>query len=325
MSTNTFTEKREAAKQAVADMHRQLGEQITTGSDWMAYLDFARRFHRYSPNNIGWMWAQWEQRKAFASIIRSIEVGLFGGPISEPMPELTLTAGFSKWKDMGGMVRKGEKALSVLAPFMVTDKDKIDPATGKPLKKVIGFVLKSRTFDISQVEGIEAPESPVTLLSGEGAPALWSALVRLAEAEGYTVEVAPIPGSANGFCNYLAKMIVVEASNDPAQQVKTLAHEVGHMLMHGMNKPFGMGDNVAEIEAESVAYTVLNMAGIDSAAYSFGYVGTWAKGQGDLIAATFERVADTAARIATFIEDGTLPNAKESKFYKTEQKEEVAA
>lgn len=314
---STFTEKREAAKAAVESMHSQIAEQLHTGADWVSYLDFARRFHRYSPNNVMWMWAQWEQRKRAIEIGRAIEVGFFGAPVTPVLPELTLTAGFSKWKDMGGMVRKGEKALSVLAPFTITDKDDLDE-NGKPRKKVIGFVLKNRTFDISQVDGVERPaESPVKLLTGDGPDGLWDGLVALAEHNGYSVSVVPVPGSANGRCIYGPKLIEIEVANEGAQRVKTLAHEIGHMLMHDPSVvPSRLPTDVIEVEAESVAYSVLASFGVDSADYSFGYVGAWSEGNGQKMAATLERVADCTARISTFLTDGTLPDAKEVKFYK---------
>lgn len=331
MSTKTtFADKRTEAREAVEKMHARIAEQVVTGSDWMTYLKFASKFHRYSPNNVMLMWMQWEERKIARQIVRALEAMFYGSPITEPLPDLSHTAGFSAWADMGGNVKKGEKALSVLAPFVITDKENLDPVTGKPMKRVIGFVLKNRTFDISQTEGIERPPAPAALLEGEGPEGLWDALVRLANAEGFSVTVEPVPGSANGFCNYTTKSIVVEEANDPAQQVKTLAHEVGHMLMHApdaLSLAFGFGfggsNAIREVEAESVAFTVMSLCGFDSADYSLGYVGSWAKGDTALIAATLERVANTAARIQTFIETGVLPDEKVSKFYADKAKAEA--
>ena len=58
--------------------------------------------------------------------------------------------------------------------------------------------------------------------------------------------------------------------------MKTLAHELAHALLHESC------DNraLAELEAESTAFVVCRVLGIDSGNYSFGYVATWA-GDGD--------------------------------------------
>jgi O-methyltransferase involved in polyketide biosynthesis len=56
--------------------------------------------------------------------------------------------------------------------------------------------------------------------------------------------------------------------------VKTLAHEIGHALLH---EQF---DNrvLAELEAESTAYVICQALGLDTSDYSFGYVAGWAGG-----------------------------------------------
>ena len=311
MTKMTFAEKKAQAKEAVEAMHAKLVSDVESGADWMAHLRFIKSLHAYSPRNAALLWVQWEDRKMARHIARMLEVAFYGSPVSPELPELSHCAGGQSWIDRGGMINKGEKGLSVLAPVLVNDKDDIDPATNKPRKKVIGFTLRSRTFDISQVHGVEAPPAMVNLLTGEGPKGAWDTLVRLAEAEGYRVEIQEVPGTANGFCRYNEKLIVVEARNEPAQQVKTLVHEIGHMLLHAPEVvPANMPRGVREVEAESVAYTVLSMLDFATDDYSLGYVGGWSKGDGALVAATVERVVNTATRIIGFMETGELPKAK---------------
>jgi hypothetical protein len=47
----------------------------------------------------------------------------------------------------------------------------------------------------------------------------------------------------------------------------------------------------AELEAESVAFTVCSALGLDTSSYSFGYLATWAKED------ALEMLKDSAARI----------------------------
>ena len=64
--------------------------------------------------------------------------------------------------------------------------------------------------------------------------------------------LAELPGTTNGDFTYALRRIRVESRNRPAQQVKTLAHELAHALLHE-----GGGDRaLAELEAESTAFVV---------------------------------------------------------------------
>lgn len=66
-------------------------------------------------------------------------------------------AGFNQWKDKGGQVRKGSKAIYVLVPMLV-DKEKGNKESGKVL---IGFKTQP-VFNLMQVDGIELPAEETT-------------------------------------------------------------------------------------------------------------------------------------------------------------------
>jgi hypothetical protein len=116
---------------------------------------------------------------------------------------------------------------------------------------------------------------------------------RLAGAAVIVVVCVPLPpdiqakdyldGSRNGDCNHSTKAIRVEVRNEPAQQVKTLAHELSHAILHGDD--FTGSREIAELEVESVAYIVCQNFGLDSGAYSFGYVASWIGGGPEAIKA----------------------------------------
>jgi hypothetical protein len=53
----------------------------------------------------------------------------------------------------------------------------------------------------------------------------------------------------------------------------------------------------AEIEAESVAYSLCQSAGLTTAVYSFGYVAHWSGGDPAAVKETAERVVTTARSI----------------------------
>jgi Zn-dependent peptidase ImmA (M78 family) len=95
--------------------------------------------------------------------------------------------------------------------------------------------------------------------------------VAVAEGIGYKVDLVALRGSRNGDCNFDSQLIRVRESLAPAQAIKTLAHELGHALLHNPRNGHVLDDRgLAELEAESVAYVVCDGLDIDSSAYSFG-------------------------------------------------------
>ena len=87
-------------------------------------------------------------------------------------------------------------------------------------------------------------------------------------------------GTKNGECRFGSRTIAIRGDIAPAQMVKTLAHELGHVILHNpedqtkrqIERP------IAELEAESVAYVLCRELGIDSGSYIFGYIAAWAGG-----------------------------------------------
>ena len=131
------------------------------------------------------------------------------------------------------------------------------------------------------------------LLEGEGA--LWDALAAQVVAAEFTVSRGDC-GSANGYTNFTARTVVVAEHLSGRQADKTLAHELGHVLL-GHEAQVVVDRDVAEIEAESVAYIVCNALGIDSASYSLAYVAGWSGGSVERIRRTAERVVSTAQAV----------------------------
>jgi antirestriction protein ArdC len=115
----------------------------------------------------------------------------------------------------------------------------------------------------------------------------------------------PLDGELNGDCHPVRKYIRVNANRSPAQQVKTLAHEIGHALLHSDPDGAAVHRSIKELEAESVAYVVCGKLGLDSSAYSFGYLAIWAAG-GESAAAAITQSAQRINRAARTILD-SLP------------------
>ncbi len=252
--------------------HPELIEQLTKGisnltssDEWQRYLDFQGKFHRYSFNNVLLIAAQ-------------------RGDASQ-------VAGFNAWKKMNRFVRKGEKAIWILAPMVYK---KANARDGEDDRVIRGFKFVP-VFDIAQTDGEELP-TVCNRLDGEDPGEHYAQLLGVARSIGFTVDDHEFASSANGDCNHLTRCIRVEARNTPAQRVKTLAHELAHAMLHEKHDSRAL----AELEAESVAYAVCKAFGIDAGEYSFGYLATWAGGGDEAIAAVkvlCHRIQDTVAAI----------------------------
>jgi antirestriction protein ArdC len=251
------------------ELLNQLAEgvaRLTASEAWQAWLRVQRRFHRYSWGN---------------ALLINLQ-----------RPNATQVAGFHSWLRLGRHVRQGEKGIAIFAPI-VHRVHAEDPVTGE--ESVIATSPKTfriaYVFDVAQTEGEELPSLPVSKLQGSDFDGLYPRLVEVAESIGLSVQNVDLDGSRNGDCNHDERRIRIEARNEPCQQVKTLAHELAHAILHG--ERHGLVREVAELEAESVAYVVCADLGIDSSQYSFAYLATWAGGSEE----TRRAISESAQRI----------------------------
>jgi antirestriction protein ArdC len=226
--------------------------------EWRRYLEFQSRFHRYSYANALLIAAQF--------------------------PAATQVAGYATWRRLHRVVKRGERAIWILAPIR---RRSAADAEGETVEPVRGFRAVA-VFDHSQTEGAPAPAAFVRLGGGDPGGA-YARLAAVAGSLGFSVEETRLSAGSNGDCSHARRLIRVEERNAPAQQVKTLAHELAHALLHEQFASRAL----AELEAESAAYVICAALGIDSGDYSFGYLATWAGGGADAVAA----IKSSCARI----------------------------
>lgn len=317
-------EARRAREAKLDELHERLTgavERLVSGPDWVRALAFAARFRSRSFNNTLLIWLQ--HMEAFET-----------GRVPEPFP--SYVAGYKQWEQLGRQVEKGQAGYQILAP--VTGRfASANPANaeswrrlGKGEKPRPGEVVRSKmvgvrpayVWDASQTAGEPIPEPPSPrLLEGEAPPGLWEGLAAQVEAAGFAVLRVPHEGmihGANGMADYTANTVAVRENMDSAAQVKTLAHELGHVLLHGPDAEEARRHRgIGEVEAESVALMVGAAHGMDTSGYTIPYVSTWAarvdgKEPAEVVKATGERVRKTALAILDRLDtaqlgDGTPP------------------
>lgn len=222
-------------------------------------------------------------------------------------PDATAVASYKTWQKAGRNVRAGEKALTILAPIFARQTEE-EKAENRP-RRLVGF-KGVPVFDISQTDGPEIVSAPVSRLQGDDFGIL-AHMIPIAEKDGWTVTFKSMDGihsdDLNGWCDYTGKQIVVREGLFAAQSAKTLAHEIGHKLLH--EGATGMDRGEKELEAESVAFLVLHHFGIDAGDYSFGYIAGWA---GDEAEKTLQRNASRVLKAANEIIDAILAATAEA-------------
>ena len=233
------------------------------------YLKFMSKFHSYSANNCILIMLQ--------------------------HPTATLVAGYRAWQKMKRQVRKGEKAIKIIAPCRYKADDEEEKI----------FFRVANVFAIDQTDGEELPTLGVSELNGnvEGYRQLFEALMAACPVP---VILEDLPGEAKGCYDETLKQITVQSGMSEAQTLKTLIHEMAHQMLHASHVEGSkeLDRETKEVQAESIAYAVCNYLGIDTAEYSFGYIAEWSSGKdAKELKASLETIRKTASRLIVSIDE----------------------
>ena len=233
-------------------------------------------------------------------------------------PDASHVAGYNDWKNnFHRHVKRDEHGIKILAPCPYkqrVEREKTGP-DGKPvteIEEVQRAAFKPVTvFDVSQTEGEPLPTLGVNELTGdvEHYPDFFEALKQAAP---FPVGFEEITTGAKSYCNYAEQRIAINEGMAEVQNVKTAIHEITHATLHNYYaekekeiQPEQRKDQrTREVEAESVAYTVCQHYGIDTADYSFGYIAGWSSDkQTKELKASLGTIRNTAAALITSIDE----------------------
>jgi hypothetical protein len=271
-------EARQMAKEKIEELAQEL-ERGQSGT-LKTYLSAMAKFPRYSVNNTLLILAQ--------------------------KPDAERCAGLRTWNRLGRYIRKGEHGIAILAPCV--KRPKRDTVTAKRAAQVrptraeeeeadevvVGF-RGAYCFDVSQTEGCPIPS--FAAVSGNPGP-YTERLAAFATGRGIKLEYSRRIAPALGAC--IDDTIVLLPDLPPAEQLSTLAHEVGHALLHPGDGREPISKTMRETEAEAVAFVVCQTLGLDSVAASADYLMLY-QGDTKTLAASLERIQRTAAEIITAI------------------------
>lgn len=228
-------------------------------------------------------------------------------PIAIQRLDATEVVGHRGWEALNRRIRNGGSLASILAP------DAYGPSvTGgkKPLSMDVAHHLKvlhafraASVSDSSRTVGKRGQQ--IVLPRARKPQHAFHKLEFVAGGLGCSVLLCKLPATKLGQCDYKRAQLRITTGLGPAEMVRVLAHEIAHVLLHHPRRlpPSEFNREVAEIEAESVAYIVCHALGIDSLQFSVRYITRWAGGSDRAI----KKVKRSAARInraATTVLDG---------------------
>lgn len=284
---------------------------IFTSEKYQEYISAMSKFPRYSINNC---------------IL-----------IASQLPEASLVCGFRKWQtEFNRTVNKGEHGIMILAPikgktevveevFDENNKAVVDENGNQKTEKVTREYQTFRpvyVFDVSQTSG-----DPLPTLASE----LNETVDSFEEMKSVLISISPVPvsfetinGGANGYYSPTAGKIVIDEHLPQLQMLKTMVHEIAHATLGHGSKEDKWDRQTKEVQAESVAYWVTQMIGLDTSDYSFGYISGWSKDKEvSELKESLDVIKQTADKLSSSIEEKIreLKKERESLPMVSEEKE----
>jgi hypothetical protein len=258
--------KVEQAKQIASNAIEQLRQALEAGHSerLTEYLAAMARFWRYSRSNVML--------------------------IASQRPNATHVAGFHAWHKLGRFVKKGEKGILILAPIIRKKAENNGEVEPDESSVAIGF-RAAWVYDISQTDGQPLPE----IGSVHGDPREYRERLAKFVAEQdialeYSDTIAPARGISQG------GKITLLPGQSPASEFESLAHELGHEMLHRGDRRISTTKRVRETEAEAVAFVICSAVGLDTGSSAQDYIGIWG-GDAKLLSESLEYVQRTATQI----------------------------
>ena len=266
------------AKQRVKKLLEELNEKIDnvqSSEDFKELLSYFSKFHSYSFNN------------------RIL--------IQSQCPKATKVAGYNKWKEIGRYVmpkkerkKKGVrvKPIRILAPqFYHKTVKKVDKTDTEEIKKIRKkarkyssykivnkndqIILKQKktyfkyvnVYDLSQTDGEPIPTLNMDM--SDDMPELLKPLKNHTIEQGINLKFnkpANDPKLTPGTQGYSEKgrVVINTEKNHLTEQASILIHELAHEKLHDFKERAELTTEIKEMEADAVAYVVLNHFNIEN-------------------------------------------------------------
>ena len=220
-------------------------------------------FHNYSLGNQLLAWVQ------------CLERGLPLGPL----------ATFPGWMAKGRPVQKGSKALSLWQPITVKTKGNPEDPTDEGAR-FTRFRLRAAWFVLAQTAGADVTPDPLPTWDAD----------RACQALGVArIPFASLDGNTQGYAQGRAIAINPVAG----LPLKTLCHELAHILLGHTEAGDETARGLREVEAEAVALCCLAALDLPGQAECRGYIQRWNQGGGAIPEKSAQKIMKVAGQILT--------------------------
>jgi hypothetical protein len=274
----------ERQRQALAKL--EAGYEAAAGeAGFRAYLRVVTHLYQYSPRNVALIFAQDDQA--------------------------TMVNSYDRWQAMGRQVKQGERGLKVSYPQHRWVPEE-DAATGQVERRqvLVGFGLGT-VFDVRQTAGDPIPEPPTpqeTFGTTEIAPEIDRRLSLHLIGSGMRLETGNCL-SARGFFRP-GEPGTPHTIRLAEGRLKTFMHEAAHVLIGHHEQGHAWDDKPRkELEAEGVAFAVMDYWGMDSSQYSFSYLASYGR-TADNLRQSMPVIAQTTRTLIELVE-GEQPDGEE--------------
>jgi|GEM_PF-351431 len=227
---NTSTPKK-TRKEQIQEISEKLEkglEELFDSDKYRDYLKCMSKFSSYSFNN---------------SLLIALQ-----------KPEASLVAGYQAWqKNFGRQVKKGAKAIRIIAPapFKKKEEQQVRDEHGNFKTEEVEVTIPAfkavPVFDVSDTYGDPLPTI--------GAEELLQSVDGFDDFMKAVAEIAPVPirydeikGGAKGYFSHSDQEIVINKGMSQSQTLKTAVHELAHALLHDVNEKTLTDEQRVEID-----------------------------------------------------------------------------
>jgi hypothetical protein len=259
-------------------------DSVQDSAEFKNMLQFLGKFHNYSYQN---------------SVLIQLQ-----------KPDASYVAGYKQWqKKFNRHVKRGEQAISILAPFSykktVIESKKVSGQIKKVEKEVKKLYFRPvSVFDISQTEGDPLPNFDISI--GDDYSRLYNPLAQYTEFKNVILTLKILPEALKGYST--GGKIVLNKILNQTERAGVLVHELGHELLHHDSK-CKLSREIKEMEAEAAAFVVMNHYGVDikSDKYLALYKESYDLKQ------SLKRIDNLASEIINYCDDYLLKNNEANK------------
>lgn len=249
------------------------------------FIKLTSKFHKYSLNNMLLIYSQ--------------------------MPNAERVSGFVTWKNLGFKVKKGSKAIDIIArkefTYILRGEEKIfynkmTDEEKKNLKdhRILAKYDMVKVFDISQVEGDKEKIQFFKPLGNDNKE-IYITLKNIIEKEGINVDETNNTKGAEGIS--MGGKILIKKDIDYNNKLLTLIHEFAHeMLDKGENSDRdNTNPQIRELRAETISYIVSDYMGIKNP-FTVDYLLNYGNNEEDL-KEHLEKIIETSNKIIKMISE----------------------